>query len=116
MKNEQDIVVRSKGGLETNLRQNITLSLLAFFTLFLCFCVSKDICSFLFCASNDIKNVQFGVKMRENLKVFGDRVPFAIYPSCNQLQLNYNSNSCNLDVQTSLSLVRPRPKLMIYLA
>jgi len=54
--------------------------------------------------------------MRENLKVFGDRVPFAIYPCCNQLQLNYNSNSCNLDVQTSLSLVRPRPKLIIYLA
>jgi hypothetical protein len=40
-------------------------------------------CSSLFCTSNDIKNVQFGVEMRENLKVFGDRVPFAVYPSYN---------------------------------
>ncbi len=37
----------------------------------------------MFCASNDIKNVQFGVEMMENLKVFGDKVPFVIYLSCN---------------------------------
>jgi hypothetical protein len=37
----------------------------------------------MFCIPDDIKNVQFGVDMRENLKMFNDRVPFAIYPSCN---------------------------------
>ncbi len=83
MKDEQDIIVKSKGGLETNLKQNITLSLLAFFDLFLCLWGSKNICSSLFCASNDIKNVQFGVETRENLKVFNDRVPFVVCPSCN---------------------------------
>jgi hypothetical protein len=57
----------------------------------------------MFCASNDIKNIQFAIEMRENLKVFDDRIPFVVYPSCNLL------------VQASLSLVRPRPKLIIYL-
>jgi hypothetical protein len=37
----------------------------------------------MFCTSNDIKNNQFGVEMREILKVFDDKVPFAIYLSCN---------------------------------
>jgi len=57
--------------------------------------------------------------MNENLKVFDDRVPFVIGVSTlfvTQLQLNCNSNSCNLIVQASLKLVRPRPKLIIYLA
>jgi len=54
--------------------------------------------------------------MRENLKVFGDRIPFVVYPTYTQLQLNYNSNSYNLVVQVSLSLVRHGPKLIIYLA
>ncbi len=31
------------------------------------------------------KNVQFGVEMKENLKVFGDSVLFIIYPSCNPI-------------------------------
>jgi hypothetical protein len=44
-----------------------------------------NICSFLFDASNEIKNVQFGVKTKENLKVFGDRVPFVVYPNCNPI-------------------------------
>jgi hypothetical protein len=43
------------------------------------------ICSFLFCVSNDVKNVQFGTEMRENLKVFDDRVPFVVYLSCNPI-------------------------------
>jgi hypothetical protein len=33
-----------------------------------------------------------------------------------QLQPNCNSNSCNIVLQANLSLVRPRPKLIIYLA
>jgi hypothetical protein len=46
---------------------------------------SKNICSSLFCASNDIKNVQFGVEMRENFKMFDDKVLFVVYPSCNPI-------------------------------
>jgi hypothetical protein len=84
MKNEQDIIVGNKRGLETKIEQNITLSLVGLSFLFLCFLSSKNICSFLFCTSNDIKNVQFGVEMRENLKVFSDKIPFIVY-------LNYSS-------------------------
>jgi hypothetical protein len=58
--------------------------------------------------------------MRENLKVFGDRIPFVVYPSCNpfatHLQPNCNLNNYNLVVQASLNLVRPGPKLISYLA
>jgi len=57
--------------------------------------------------------------MKEKLKVFNDRVPFGdrhVYPSYNPIQLNCNLNSCNLVVQASLSLVRLRSKLIIYLA
>jgi hypothetical protein len=32
-----------------------------------------------------LKNIQFGVEMMKNLKVFGDRVPFVVYPSCNPI-------------------------------
>jgi len=32
------------------------------------------------------------------------------------LQLNCNSNSYNIVVQASLTLVKPKPKLIIYLA
>jgi hypothetical protein len=56
--------------------------------LFFCFWSAKNICSFLFCASNDIKNVQFGYEMRENLKMFDDRILFSdrhVYPSCNPI-------------------------------
>ncbi len=79
MRNKQDIVVGSKGGLKTKYHYYSS----CVFSFVLCFWSSKNICSFLFCISNDIKNVQFGVEMRENLKVFGDRVPFVVYPSCN---------------------------------
>jgi hypothetical protein len=51
--------------------------------LFLCFWGSKNICSSLFCTSNDIKNVQFGIETRENLKVFNNKIPFVVHPSCN---------------------------------
>jgi len=105
MKNEQDIVVGSKGGLETKYHS----FLLAFFVLFLCFWGSKNIYSSLFFAFNEIRNVQFGVEMRENLRVFGDRIPFLVYPNC-------NSKSCNFVLQASLNLIRPRLKLIIYLA
>jgi hypothetical protein len=37
MRNKQDIVSGSKGVYKENLRQNITLYLLAFYALFLCF-------------------------------------------------------------------------------
>jgi hypothetical protein len=37
MKNEQDIVAGSKGGLETKFEKKISLSLLMFSILFLCF-------------------------------------------------------------------------------
>jgi hypothetical protein len=72
----------------------------------------------MFYISNDIKNIQFGVEMRENLKVFNDRVPLVVYLSCNptQLQPNNNSNDCNLVAQASLSFIRPRLELIIYLA
>jgi hypothetical protein len=39
----------------------------------------------MFCTSNDIKNIQFAIEMRENLKVFDDRIPFVVYPSCNPI-------------------------------
>jgi hypothetical protein len=65
------------------LKKNITLSLPTVFALFLCFQGSKNICSFLFCTSNDIKNVQFGFEMRENFKVFSDKTPFGVYLGCN---------------------------------
>jgi hypothetical protein len=47
---------------------------------------SKNICSFPFCIPNDIKNVQFGSEMKENLKMFDDRISFGDrrdYLSCN---------------------------------
>jgi hypothetical protein len=44
-----------------------------------------NICSSLFCVSNDIKNVRFGVEMRENLRMFDGKVPFVVYPSCNPI-------------------------------
>jgi hypothetical protein len=51
--------------------------------------------------------------------MFNDRVPFGDLSVSTlvvtQLQLNCNSNSYNLVVQASRSLVRPRPKLLIYL-
>jgi hypothetical protein len=76
MKNEQDIVVIGKGGLKTKFETKYHS---------FSFCVLYIVHLWLFfCASNDIKNVQFGVEMRENLKMFGDSIPFAIYPSCNR--------------------------------
>jgi hypothetical protein len=57
-----------------------------FVALFLCFWGSNNICSFLICVFNDIKNSQFGFKMRENLKVFDDRILFGdkhVYASYN---------------------------------
>ncbi len=30
-----------------------------------------------------MKNIQFGFEMKENLKVFDDKVLFGVYPSCN---------------------------------
>jgi hypothetical protein len=70
------------------MKQNIILSFPAFFGLFLCFKGLKNNCSSLFYTSNDIKNVQLGFEMKENLKVFGDRIPFGdkrVYPSCNPI-------------------------------
>jgi len=81
MRNKQDIVSGSKGVYKENLRQNITLYLLAFYALFLCFWGSKNICSFLFCASNNIKICSIWFWNEGKL----DRVPFGVYPSCNPI-------------------------------
>jgi hypothetical protein len=86
MSNEHDIVTRSKGGLYTKFEtkyHSFSSYVFYFVPLLLRF---KNICSFLFCACNDIKNVQFGSKMRENLKMFSDKISFGdrlVYPSCN---------------------------------
>ncbi len=55
---------------------------------FVCFFASKVQITFItfFFTSNDIKNVQFGYQMKENLKLFDDKVPFGdrcVYPNYN---------------------------------
>ncbi len=80
MRNEQGLVVGSKRGLKTKYHSLFLRSLLCSFT----FEVQKTLLT-LFCASNDIKNVQFGVEMKENLKVLSDKVPFVVYPNCNPI-------------------------------
>jgi hypothetical protein len=44
--------------------------------LFISFLNLVNICSFFFCVFNDIKNIQFGFEIRENLKMFNDRILF----------------------------------------
>jgi hypothetical protein len=81
IQNEQNIAVRNKG-LETKFKTKHHY--FSFFTLFLCFWNSKDICNSLFCTFNDIKNLQFDFKLKENLKMFNDKIPFHyryVYPS-----------------------------------
>ncbi len=93
MRNDKDIIARNKGGLETKYHSFFSYV----FVLFLCFWGLKNICSSLFCASNDMKNVQFGFEMKKNLKMFSDRVSFGVRLSTlivTQLQPNCNSNSC----------------------
>jgi hypothetical protein len=79
MRNEQDIV-GNKGGLETKFETKYH----SFSSYVFCFVPLllrlKNICSSMFCTSNDIKNVQFGVEMRENLKMFDDRVTICYLP------------------------------------
>jgi hypothetical protein len=83
MKNEQDIVVRNKGGLKTKFETKYrSLSSYVFYFLPLLLRFKKNYSS-MFYASNDIENVQFGVEMKENLKVSSDRISFVLYPSCN---------------------------------
>jgi hypothetical protein len=58
--------------------------------LFLCFWGSNNIFNSPFFVPNDIKNVQFGYKMKENLKLFDDRVLFGdmnVYPSYNPITI-----------------------------
>ncbi len=63
MKNEQDIVVRNKGGLETKFETKYHFfSSCIFFALFLCFSNSKNICISLVCTSNDIKTFNLVLK------------------------------------------------------
>jgi hypothetical protein len=81
MRNEQDIVVRSERGLETKFEtkyHSFSSCVLYFVPLLLRF---KK--TFVFCTCNDIKNVQFDVEMRKNLKLFGDKGSFVVYSSCN---------------------------------
>jgi len=83
MRNEQDIVAGSKGGLKIKFKtkyHSFSSCILCFAPLFL---EHQRTFVALFFASNDIKNVQFGVEMREKLKVFSDKVPFVVYPNSN---------------------------------
>ncbi len=65
MRNEQDIVAGSKGGLKTKFEtkyHSLSSCIFCFVPLLLRF---KYICSSLFCISTDVKNIQFGSETKE---------------------------------------------------
>jgi hypothetical protein len=74
MRNEQDIVVGSKGGLKTKFETKyhfFSSYVFYFVPLLLKFREHLELSVLRF---NGIKNVQFGFETRENLKVFDDRI------------------------------------------
>jgi len=84
MRNEQDIVAGSKGGLKIKFKTKYH----SFSSCILCFALlflehQRTFVALYFVLPMTKKKLQFGVEMRKNLKVFSDKVPFVVYPNSN---------------------------------